>query len=270
MNLQLSDREFNKIRELLYNVAGISLSEQKRTLVISRLWKRLNALKLKSFEEYYKYLTSPEGEKELSIFIDRLTTNTTYFFREDHHFEFIKNVIIPENSYKKSLRIWSAGCSSGEEPYTIAIVLKENIDNFNQWNIKILATDISVEMLSKAKRGIYHERSFEKTPNSIKMKYFTKTKEGLYMINEDIKRLVTFRILNLKKMDTLKFKSPLDVIFCRNTMIYFDNKVKTYIVNKFYSYLRKDGYLIIGHSESLQGIESPFVFIQPTIYKRVE
>ncbi|HNY27721.1 MAG TPA: protein-glutamate O-methyltransferase [Candidatus Sumerlaeota bacterium] len=275
-NIELSDRLYYRFCQLVYENAGISLGDSKRELVRSRLLKRIRTLHLNSFEEYYQVISEadPQGQ-ELTLMLDAISTNKTDFFRENQHFQFLSETVFPAlidqakrtGSYR--LRIWSAGCSSGEEPYTLALVLREALAGSpNNWDAKILASDISTGVLQHAAEGLYEEARVHPVPAKLRHEGFAKetTPKGIYYrVKPAIRQMVTFRRLNL--MDPkFPFSGKFDVIFCRNVMIYFDRKTQEELVNKFYKYLHPGGYLLIGHSESLNSINTPFRFVKPTIY----
>jgi chemotaxis protein methyltransferase CheR len=268
INNTLSDIQFSTISELMYQISGVTLGQGKEELVKARLIKRLRALNLTNFDDYISLVKSGKTSDELLIMTDALTTNKTSFFREEQHFLFINQVILPSIArFNKALRVWSAGCSSGEEPYSIAIHLRENIPNLQAWNIKILATDISTTVLSKAKEGIYSEEIIRDVPASLQAKYFTKTAsspENLYRVNDLVRSMIKFAQLNL--MGPWPMKGPFDVIFCRNVMIYFDKPTREKLVSRYFSLLKPGGYLFVGHSESLTGTRTQFKYVQPAVY----
>ncbi|MDD5434994.1 MAG: hypothetical protein PH343_06145, partial [Nitrospira sp.] len=217
----------------------------------------------------------PTGE-ELIAMLNAISTNLTRFFREEEHFYFLKQAVLPDiisnkrKNDERRIRIWSAACSSGEEPYTLGLTLLPLIENPLGWDLKILATDISTDILKKASEGIYEEEKVHNIPNDLLVKFFTKIKiEGkiYYKVNPALHNIITFRRLNLVQ-DHYPFKGKFDIIFCRNVMIYFDKKTQEGIVNKYYNLLKNGGYLFIGHSESLNGVKSPFKYIKPAVYRK--
>lgn len=271
--MKFTDSDFKFIQGLLLEKAGIKLNNDKRELVYSRLARRLRHLGLRDFSIYCDLVRQTE-KNELQHCINAITTNHTSFFREDHHFEFLKSTILPQLAEKslitkdKTLRIWSAGCSSGEEPYSIAITLKEFSRQLDQWNIEILATDLDSNILKQAEAGVF--RRFEdKDPSfSLRKRWFQKGKgnnEGLIKIIPEIRKLVKFEQMNLNGPWSLEHK--FDVIFCRNVMIYFENEIKKEILERFSSALVDDGYLIVGHSESLTGLTTSFTPMGATIHR---
>lgn len=258
---QISPSQFDHISRTVYDFCGIKLTKEKQTLVNSRLTKRLSALKLNSFDEYLKLVE--HNRDEFSKMIDSLTTNKTDFFREIQHFQFLQKQILPR-LHSRRLRIWSAACSSGEEPYSISMLLHEALPKINQWDVKILATDISSNILQKAQKAEYDEDQMADVSPTLQQKYFTRTVANKYVVRDSVKNLVRFARLNL--MGEWKMKGPFDVIFCRNVMIYFDKQTQGKLVNRFYDLIAPGGHLFIGHSESLNGIAHNYRYIQPAIY----
>ncbi len=262
---RLTEEEFNKFAKLIYDESGIFLKETKITLLSNRLRKRLYALNLAEFSEYYTYLHSLSGDdkkKEYEELLDVVSTNETYFFRNERHFDALKNICLPTIAKEKSnkhLRIWSAACSTGEEPYTIAICMLENIDLFKGWKLEIIATDIAPSVLDFARIGKYHGRRIEKIPPEYLRKYFDPVPNdpGVYVIKSDVKKYVDFYYLNFFKNI---YPKNLDIIFCRNVMIYFDKKHQRDLVTRFYESINKEGYLFIGHSETLHSISEDFEY----------
>ena len=270
-NYTLNDSDFNKLREIVYKEAGIKLSDVKKVLVQSRLLKRLRELKIISFTDYYNYLIE-NYETEKINFINLITTNKTDFFRENDHFEFMKCVILPDVEKKNlsELRIWSAGCSSGEEPYTIAMVAKEYFKNKKPPEILILATDIDTQVLQKAKDGLYPEEHLAPVEERYIKTYFSReviNGEIYYRVNDSLKECVYFRRLNLLQ-EQYPMKKQFDIIFCRNVIIYFDRDSQRKLFDKFYNYLKDDGYLLIGHSENITNVTDKFILHGRTIYRK--
>lgn len=249
--IELTQKTFAKIQNLIYKEIGVNLKTSKKTMVKSRLLKRLRTLGFQSFEGYLEFLD--HNNEELVVLYNFLTTNVTHFFREKHHFEYMQSVVLPELLLKdeKIIRVWSAGCSSGEEVYSLAIILKEFFPK--DWTIKILGTDINTEVLTIAKTGIYSKKSVEKISYALLKKYFLLGKgknEGFFKVRDSLKKLVTFGRLNLND-DTYPIKNKIDIIFCRNVFIYFDKKTQKQILRRFYKQLINNGYLFLGHSESI-------------------
>ncbi len=268
----LTEKEFIKLREIVYNEAGIKLGDAKRVLMQSRLVKRLRQLKLGSFGEYHDYLLNNYSD-EKDNFINLITTNKTDFFRENDHFEFMKNVILPhiEKSGQDEIRIWSAGCSTGEEPYTIAIVLNEFFENKKKPVCKILATDIDTNVLQHGINGVYSIEQVKKVDKAIVAKYFLKGEgdnDGFFKVKEELKKNVFFRRLNLLG-DSFPMRKQFDLIFCRNVIIYFDKDCQRKLFKNFYPYLKDEGYLMVGHSENISTVTDRFVLNGRTIYRKV-
>ncbi|HBP88318.1 MAG: protein-glutamate O-methyltransferase [Nitrospira sp.] len=270
VSASLSDKEFELFKQLIYQQVGIALDTPKKTLLISRLGKRLRELNLHSYQAYYDCVSGEGGEEELMKLLDLVSTNKTDFFREPVHFDFLRDQVLPEVQSVKTLRIWSSASSSGEEPYTIAMTLSDSIADISRWDIKILASDISTRVLAKASSGIYEEERVSQLPKDLVQRHFLRGKgpqSGKLQVRPQVARLVTFRRINL--MDSsFPIRSSLDVIFCRNVMIYFDRLTQANLMGKFFQYLRPGGYLFIGHSESLQWIDHQFRYLQPTIYQK--
>lgn len=269
--VSITDKEFNKLTEYIKNNYGINLSEKKKALVVGRLQNILYTKNFSSFSEYIDYVMSDKTGEAIVTLVNKLTTNHTFFMREADHFEYFKSTVLPfwASSLKKSkdLRIWSAGCSSGEEPYTLAMIISEYFGHEkNLWDTRVLATDISLKVIENANKGIYSNENIESLPKSWKMKYFNRYDNDRSVICDSIKNEVIFRIFNL--MNAFPFKKKFHVIFCRNVMIYFDAQTKRELVNKFYEYTEPGGYLFIGHSESLNREESGYKYILPAVYRK--
>lgn len=273
----ISKSEFKELSELVYKEIGIYLAEHKMMLVRGRLSKRLRLLGLSSFREYLAHLSKDSSGEEMIMLINEISTNVTSFFREPSQWEFLENEIHRyESEKKRTLRIWSAACSSGQEPYTIAIFLLSTLKNPKDWDIKILATDISENILQKAIEGCYTAQEIGALPKSMLMKYFDKknraTKNGneaFYEIKPFIKSMITFRSFNLVYGNYEKVPPKFDMIFCRNVMIYFDKETKDGVVKNLSSKILKDGYFFIGHSESLVAMKDGILKLaKPSIYKK--
>lgn len=272
-NLVLTDKDFQKIGDLVYKHCGINLHMGKKELVRARLAKRLRLGNFRTYSEYMKHVLADKSGKQFSILIDTLSTNLTSFFREGQHFEFLQNDFLPalldrkERDRNFKIRAWSAGCSSGEEPYSIAITLLEAAQEQSRWNVKVLATDISTTMLQTAKAGIYSKERVKPVPTLQKNKYLNLNcvrGEKTFEVKRSLKNIVIFKYLNL--MNDWPINGPLDFIFCRNVMIYFDRSTQSRLINRFWDLLDSGGVLFTGHSESLTGIEHRFNYVQPTIY----
>ncbi|PKL18286.1 MAG: chemotaxis protein CheR [Spirochaetae bacterium HGW-Spirochaetae-5] len=271
-NYNLSDNDFNKLRDIIYKEAGIKLGDVKKILMQSRLIKRLRDLKLDNFTEYYEYLINNYEDEKIN-FINSITTNKTDFFRENDHFEYMKSKILPdfEKKKEKELRIWSAGCSTGEEPYTIAITLFEYFNGKVPPEFLILATDIDTQVLDKARDGNYAADHLSDVDPKYLKNYFTYNnshKGDFYRVNDQLKNAVYFRRLNLLQ-DEYPMKKKFDIIFCRNVIIYFDRETQKKLFEKYHSYLKDDGYLLIGHSENITSITDRFSLAGRTIYRKV-
>ncbi|WP_415903297.1 CheR family methyltransferase [Neptuniibacter sp. QD29_5] len=261
---------FVKVRDELYDYAGIVLADHKQDMAYNRLVRRLRELKLSNFDDYFTFLNS--NPVEFSQFINALTTNLTAFFREKHHFDFISNTIIPEieESNTQRVRAWSAGCSLGEEPYSLAMTLLESGINPSSWDIRLLATDIDSKVLSSAKSGIYSEDRIKNLPNMQVKRWFLKGKashKGFVKVKPELQELLRFNYLNL--MQDWPIEGPLDFIFCRNVMIYFDQNTQARLLDRMHSLLKPNGYLFVGHSEALARHASNFELVGKTIYRKV-
>ena len=264
----LKESTFKKFTDFFYDKAGIRLTAEKKYLIINRLDKIIGADKsFKTYDDYYKSLSEDFNGDLTKDFINRLTTNYSFFFREEAHFDFLEYFLLNRISDRKYLRIWSAACSTGEEPYAIALLAKRCLINIDELDFRILATDISTKVLEKAKEGTYE---LVKVNNRNKLdrylSYFSKDKEGHITVKDEIKKLITFKQLNL--LSTYPFKKKFDIVFLRNVLIYFENNEKEIILNKIYDVIKPDGYLIMGLSESLIGVKTDFKNIKYSIYKK--
>lgn len=275
MEFSFTDREFLALTKLVYSQTGIVLKESKKNMVYSRLAKRLRALGLTSFKGYVKLLgdeQSDQAKVELGYLINAITTNLTKFFRESHHFKDLlpRCLDIVEdqkiNGIEPKLRIWSAGCSSGEEPYSIAMIIREVINKAGAVDAKILATDLDTNMLKMGQAGIYKTQAAETLPKVFKSRYISKRSGDEISVSRELQKLISFKQLNL--LDDWPMKKSFDIIFCRNVMIYFDNPTKLKLINKYADLLRPGGALYIGHSESLLGDQVKFKLHGRTIYER--
>ena len=254
----LSDADFELYRKLVYDESGIHFSTTNRSILESRLKERLREKKLASLREYFQVITS--DKEELKTFLDSVTTNLTRFFRNQAHFDAIEKIVVPAlfkaKGYDKKLKFWSAGCSTGEEPYTIAMLLKEILPA--GWSFEIVASDISLKSLMVGKEGFYSDSRIQGIPEHYLTKYFEK-KPGGYSVRDEIKKLVRFDYHNLKNDLGLR---NLDVVFCRNVLIYFDEAAQKAAVGRFWDAIASHGYLFIGHSESLFGMNTKFEFVK--------
>lgn len=273
MEVMISASEFELFRHYIYDTIGIALNDNKASLVQGRLAKRLRELGFSSFEQYYDYIL--EDEAEVWRVIDAISTNVTSFFRERSQWDYFRLHLqkLRQRGAPKRLRIWSSACSSGEEPYSIAMFLAENLVDFEEWDIKILATDISVEILKKAQRGVYSLKAVEGLPAPTLSRFFVRSQgnkgEILYKISNSIKEMVTFRIFNLIYGDFSLFRCSFDIIFCRNVMIYFDIPSQQALVGRFASLLESGSLLFVGHSEVLTKSKREFKLLQQSIYQRM-
>lgn len=268
----LTTREFKKFRQLIYEKVGIALADSKRTLVQSRLRKWLVKFNLPSYEMLYKKIADDTSEQMLILLVNAITTNVTSFFREENQWIYLQENMKELFDYeKKRIRIWSAACSSGQEPYSIIMFLHEHLDNFDEWDIKILATDISEEILQKAQKGVYSEQDIANMPRNLVLKNFTKEKnhKGVieYAIREELKQYIIFRSFNLVTGNFTLFHNKFDMIFCRNVMIYFDNETRGALFEHFARLLHEKSRLFIGHSESIQKNNNIFRVVVPSIYR---
>ncbi len=278
--LQLSDGEFRRIQDLVYDSIGVSLTEAKRALVVSRLSRRLREIDINSFSEYLDYLE--RNPKELEEIMNRITTGVTRFFREKHHFQYLKQEYLPylegrvkEKGIKPCIRAWSAGCSTGEEPYTLAMVLDNFFGSKNNWRLKMLASDINTEVLNKARQGIYSRQEIEGIPYSLLTRYFqlgTGQNEGKLKVKDGLRRMITFRKINLSRPNKYPLADPLHIIFCRNVFIYFNRETQNMILNAFHRHLIPNGLLFLGHSESIDAdtAAGKWRLIKHTIYRRLD
>ena len=272
--MRITDEEFDNIRKLVYEQFGINLTEQKRGLVVGRLQKLLRNKGFSSFSDYYAHLKADPTSRSIDELINRISTNYTYFFREKAHFDFMVQTVLPElsdnlkNNNNKDIRIWSAGCSSGEEPFSLVMMLMEYYGNeYGLWDAGVLATDVSNEVLKTAVSGVYTDEQVGLLPKALVQKYFSRHTTGFWKVTERVKREVTFRTFNLMT-SRFPFKKPFHAIFCRNVMIYFDTPTRMALVKRFYDFTSPGGYLFIGHSESLGRHDSPYRYIMPAVYKK--
>lgn len=262
----MTEKDFSRLSSIAFQVSGIVLSEAKKELVYSRIARRIRALGLTRFSEYCEYLDK-EQDKELSEFINSITTNLTSFFRESHHFEFLAKEIIPQWRNKKSepIRIWSSACSTGPEPYSIAITLRKNM-KVDAHNVKILATDLDSDVLQRAKSGEYPLKDVEVLPRDYHSCFYRNEDAAKARIKEEYKKLIQFNRLNL--LGPWPMKKKFDVIFCRNVVIYFNKETQVELFNRLHDALKPGGYLMIGHSENLYGANHLFKPLGRTIYQK--
>ncbi|HRE31260.1 MAG TPA: protein-glutamate O-methyltransferase CheR [Candidatus Berkiella sp.] len=276
---QFSEKNFQYLKRKIFQLTGINLSDSKTALVYSRISQLLRQNHFNDFDEYCNYLEQSEPKAEHE-FINAVTTNFTSFMREEHHFEYLQEFLLPEiiqrNRLKKRIRIWSAGCSTGEEPYSISFVVNDVMKDIQNWDVKILATDIDSDALLTAESGLYKDKDVEQISTHYlkrKARYFdlydsqTKT----YSINGLFRKIIYFKYFNLMCKEDWPMQGPFDVIFCRNVMIYFDRLSQNQIINTFCNLLSLKGYLILGHSESVpSSIQNKLKYVDRTIYQRVQ
>jgi chemotaxis protein methyltransferase CheR len=268
--MKIAEQDFRRLKEYMLANYGLNF-ENKVTLIEGRLSNLVSKLGFKDFHEYVDSILKDPTESQISTLVSKLTTNYTLFMRESRHYDFLTSTVLPEmNDRARSgeLRIWSAGCSSGEEPYTIAITLKKYMESRGrQWSTRILATDISDNVLSLARGGVYSQMQLKDLDQMSKDMYFTKLDGDKYQISDEIKRMVRFEKFNLMNSFKTGF-SKYHIIFCRNVMIYFKNTTKQELAAKFYESLEPGGYLFVGLSETLHNIETRFEFIKPAVYRK--
>jgi chemotaxis protein methyltransferase CheR len=276
---RLSDKDFQRLGEIISSECGIKMPDTKKIMLEARLRKRLRALGIESYCKYCDYLFSREGmENELSHMIDVVTTNKTDFFREKVHFDYLVTNAVPEllsryrTGIKKKLLVWSAGCSTGEEPYTIAMVLNEIKGYQHNFQFEVVATDISNKVLQKAARGIYSEDRVSTVPKELIKKYFMRSKDRekrIVRIVPELREVVKFRRLNFLNED-FGFKEMPDIIFCRNVFIYFSRSTQKSLLRRFYDHLTPGGYLFMGHCETLSQMRVPFMSLGSMVYKKLQ
>lgn len=268
---QITDKEFNLIRTYIKQKYGINLGDEKKSLVYSRLRNVLSDLQLENFSEYYDYLVNDKTGKASIVFIDKMTTNHTYFMREVDHFYYFRDTVLPyleENVKNKDLRVWCAGCSSGEEAYTLEIMMNDYFKGKSDWDTELLATDISTNVLKKALDGIYSKEQIKPLDERWKKEYFEDVDAENVRVSQSIKNKITYRKFNLME-GKFPFKKKFQVIFCRNVMIYFDNETRSKLVEKFYEASEEGAYFFIGHSESLNNTNTKYKYIMPAVYRKI-
>lgn len=273
--MQISDQEFNLLRKMVYDNFGINLTEQKRSLVVGRLHQLLRSYGFATFREYYDFLVRDKSHANLTELINRISTNYSFFYREKAHFDFFTQKALPEVTNRlqmensNDIRIWTAGCSTGEEPYMLAMLMLNHFGmNYSLWNAGILATDISDRALTSAKTAVYPGDRVKGVPPLLRNKFFEDRPGGEVAVKEQVKKEVTFRRFNLMNPQ-FPFKKPFHMIFCRNVMIYFDKVTRDNLVSKFHAMTEPGGYLFIGHSETLGRDQSLYRYIMPATYQRI-
>lgn len=269
--ISITNEEFLKLSEYINSNYGIQLKDEKKALVNARLQGVLAQLNYNSFSEYYDYITHDKTGEAAIILLNKITTNHTYFMREPEHFFYFRDTVLPylkSNVKNKDLRIWSAGCSSGEEPYTLAMLMDEffGIEK-PQWDSKILATDISDKALEAARHGVYNKKDVASLPSVWKLNYFKNYDETSSIISDKIRNEVIYRRFNLMNKN-FAFKKKFHVIFCRNVMIYFNSETKLELINRFYDATEPGGYLFVGHSESFDRDSVKYKFVRPAVYRK--
>lgn len=269
--INISEKEYKQLVDFIRLNFGINLGTKKQSLVNGRLQNILMENNFNNFTEYFKYIYNDSTGKSIEELINKISTNHTYFLREIDHFYFLRDNILPyllQTIKSRDINIWSAGCSSGEEPYTLAMVIDEFFGKAKVfWDTKILATDISNEVLEIAVRGEYSDESIEVLPESWKKRYLKSLDNNNFMFTDKIKNEIIFRKFNLMR-NAFPFKRKFHVIFCRNVMIYFDSETRDNLVNKFYDWLDVGGYLIISHSEALNREKTKFKYVRPGVYRK--
>ena len=269
----MRDDDFRALSAVITDACGIKLPESKKVMLESRIRKRLKELRLETFEQYRRYFFDlADRNEELPHLIDVVTTNTTEFFREPNHFRILSGQVLPEwqgRGARREFRAWSAGCSSGEEPYTMAMVLMEFAELHRGFFFEILATDISFQVLQKAVRAVYPEERIKGVPEAFKRKYLLRNKDRtkkLVRMGPELRSNVRFQRLNF--MEPFQLDEPMDVVFCRNVLIYFDRETQARILRQICRQLAPGGHLFIGHSESLAGMGLPMAQLAPTVYRK--
>lgn len=275
MQLELTDRDYRNFSDLIYEKSGINLHQGKRELLKARLAKVLRQFQFRSVGEYYDYLMKDTSGDAFIPLLDVISTNLTAFLRESRHFDFLSGTAVPElflsgdTRGTKEIRIWCAGCSSGEEAYSIAITMLDALPENRRKDLRILGTDLSTRMLRLAERGVYEAQRVEKIPYDLRRRYFQKGVNrwsGYYRVKPHVRSLVRFQRLNF--IEPFSFSDTFDIVFCRNVMIYFDKETQERLVNRFHEVIRTPGYLFIGHSESLTGVRHRFRYVRPSVYRK--
>ncbi len=273
-NKEITAKEYELFRDLVYRKCGINLGSQKKNLVQSRVGKLVRQNGLDSFRDYYELVKNDATGKALSDLMDVISTNTTHLFREIRHFEFLReqlDVWLQDADWRKNrdaFRIWSSACSSGDEPHSMAMVIDDAVQKHTNFDYKILATDICTDVLETAKQGIYSEDKCETVPSRLKTKYLKQARTSdQRQLDPRLLQKISFLRFNLMT-PKFPFKNAFDVIFCRNVMIYFDKATQGTLINKMVDHLNPGGYLMIGHSESLNGVNHPLKYVEPTVFQK--
>ncbi len=274
---KLSNADFQRLRQLIYEQSGINLNADKRTMLELRIKRRLRSLNQGSFDEYCSYLFGVQGlQQEIVHLIDVVSTNKTDFFREPEHFEFLMQRAVPERAARspngRPWLVWSAGCSTGEEPYTLAMLLQTWAEEHPGFRFKVLATDISTTVLAKAEKGIFSREVVRPVPVTMQKKYFLRSRDrssNLLRVAPELRRQVEFRRLNFMDAD-FGLSEKVEAIFCRNVMIYFDRPTQERIAQKLARHLLPGGYLFVGHSETLHDLDVPLSVVAPALYRKKE
>ncbi|HKK62123.1 MAG TPA: protein-glutamate O-methyltransferase [Bacteroidales bacterium] len=273
--VKMSTEDFNRLSTYIYNELGIKMPVEKKLMLQSRLLKRLSELKIDNFKQYLDYVFSKEGKvQELVMLTDLVTTNKTDFFREPAHFEYLNETVLPQLTSinrRRKIKIWSAGCSSGEEPYTLAITLNEFLQDMPGFDFHITATDLAMRMLKKAAMAIYPIDRVANIPLSIKRKYFLKSKDQktpTVRVVQELRKKITFQQMNFMN-HSYPLDDDYDIIFCRNVIIYFDRTTQESVIGKQLRHLKSGGYYFLGHSESITSMDLPLNTIRPTISQKI-
>jgi chemotaxis protein methyltransferase CheR len=273
----LTEEDFRFLARQVYDLTGIVIHERKRDMLYSRLSRRLRTLGFATFREYCEYVGGPDGDGEVGAMINAVTTNLTHFFRESHHFDHLRDEALPaaaaadRQAGNRRLRIWSAGCSSGEEPYSIAMAVKSAPVDFSRWNARILASDLDTDMVARAAAGRYRTADANGIPEDLAGKFTdtaTTPNGSEVRMRDTLRQMIIFKQLNL--MGEWPMRGPFDAIFCRNVMIYFDHPTKARLIDRFAELLQPHGWLYIGHSESLSKVSDRFQLVGRTIYRRIK
>lgn len=272
--MTISDREFRLIQELVYQRFGINLTEAKKSLVVGRLQKIVRSMGMSTFKEYYEFLIKDKTGTATDALINRISTNHTFFYREHAHFDFFRSTILTDieqmlsRSNARDIRIWCAGCSSGEEPYMLVMIMLDLFGpKYGSFSAGVLATDISARALNRAVKGVYSDENMAHVPPFAK-KYFQHMGPDQWAVCDRVKNEVVFRRFNLMN-EKFPFKKPFHTIFCRNVMIYFDQETRSRLITRFHHHLLPGGYFLIGHSESLGREQGLYSYVMPAVYKKI-